>query len=469
MSKTYDVGMVGLGVMGYNLLLNMADHGYSVIGYDRDSAKVQALQHQGQQVKVKVTDHFEDFIHSLKSPKVIILLVPSGKPVEAVLSQLNPYLDEGDIIIDGGNSHFSLTNGHQEHLEKEGVFFIGMGVSGGEKGAREGPCLMPGGDFQAYKQVKPLLEAIAAKVDGIPCVTYIGPGPAGHYVKMVHNGIEYGLMKLISETYELLKTGLKLTNKQLHEVYKAWNRDKVASFLIEITAIIFQKKDEETGKDLIDQILDAAEQKGTGLWTSEDAMRLHVPVPTIDVAVSMRDLSTFKSLRSQVHKVLQGPSPSIDVDAKTFITALLNALYAGMILTYTQGMSLLQTASQTYHYNLNLADIATIWRGGCIIRSNLLDHIARAFRTEPALPLLMLDPYFASELSSVQSDLRLVIQHGAGAGIAIPGLMSALGYYDSYRCDRLPSNLIQAQRDFFGSHNYRRVDKEGYFHTEWEI
>lgn len=472
-TEACDVGMVGLGVMGCNLLLNIADHGYKVAGYDRDSRQVEAIRNNEDSSRIKATDHFEDFIHSLQSPRLIILLVPAGNPVDAVLNQLEPYLKTGDIIVDGGNSHYTDTNRHQENLHPKGISFIGMGVSGGEEGARFGPCLMPGGDKKAYERIQSILKAVAAKVDDVPCVSYIGYGSSGHYVKMVHNGIEYGLMKLISETYDLMKNGLGLSNDELSAVYSKWSQGKIAGFLIEITAQIFKKSDSETGGYLIDLILDESRQKGTGLWTSEDAMKLHVPVPIIDVAVSMRDLSMFRSLRQKLHQVLKGPSlanfkeQTILHNKEAFIEQLFNALYAAMILTYTQGFSLLQVASNVYNYDLHLDEIAKIWRGGCIIRSVLLDKMANVYHETPDLPVLMLDTYFAQELSVVQEDLRAIVSQGAAAGIPIAGFMNALGYYDAYRAERLPDNLVQAQRDFFGAHTYQRTDKQGTFHSNW--
>jgi len=459
--------MIGLGVMGRNLLLNMAEHGYAVAGYDTDLEKVQALKTEGQGHDIQGAKSIEELVKLLSVPRTIILLVPAGPPVDAVIQELLRYLQPGDLIIDGGNSHFVDTGRRQKMLSDKRIDFLGVGISGGEYGARHGPSLMPGGTRQAFEKVKPIFEAVAAKVNGEPCVTYLGPGSAGHYVKMVHNGIEYGLIELIAESYDLMKRGLDLNDDQLHNIFAFWNQGELQSYLIEITANIFRQPDEKTGKRLIDVILDQARQKGTGTWTSEDAMELRVPIPTIDIAVSMRDLSDFRPERAAASQCLPGPSALLQVNRKSFLEQLAGALYMGMILTYAQGMSLLRKASTSHQYDLHLDDIARIWRGGCIIRSEFLENVQRAFHNKPDQTNLMMDTHISSELIAHQSDLRAVVCAAAESGIPVSAFMNSLAYFDGYRSGRLPANLIQAQRDYFGSHTYQRVDEEGAFHTVW--
>jgi 6-phosphogluconate dehydrogenase len=395
-------------------------------------------------------------------------LVPAGPPVDAVIHDLLPLLSAGDIIIDGGNSHFTDTNYRQKELQKTGIILLGMGISGGEAGARLGPCMMPGGSQEAYEKVKFILEPAAAHVNGDPCIAYLGPGSAGHYVKMVHNGIEYALMQMIAETYEILKSGLNFTDDDLHQIYQQWNKGKLNSFLIEITAQIFIKKGER-GKRLIDVILDVAKQKGTGMWTSQNAMDLQVPVPAIDMAVAMRDLSKIKhQWQLNQHQELKGPSLTENGNRNQFLKQLENALYMGFLLAYEQGMTLLSVASQNYHYQLDLETIAKIWRGGCIIRSALLEKIRQAYHQNPHLETLLKDAKIDQELSAFQADLRAIVIAATKWGIPVPGLMATLSYYDAYRGSWLPTNLIQAQRDCFGAHTYERVDMPGIFHTEWQ-
>jgi 6-phosphogluconate dehydrogenase len=350
----------------------------------------------------------------------------------------------------------------------KGIQFLGVGVSGGEEGARHGPSIMPGGSKEAYEQVRPVLEAVAARVNGDPCVTYLGPGSAGHFVKMVHNGIEYGVMQLMAETYDLMKRGLGLNDEELHDVYSAWNNGELNGYLLEITSHIFSKVDEKTGKRLIDEILDVAKQKGTGMWTSQSAMELQVPIPTIDLAVAMRDLSVFAKEREQAGAIYLKPIPRFSGDRNTFLAQLRGALYAALIITYAQGLVLLVVASKKYEYHLNLEAVARIWRGGCIIRAALLEDICAAFHARPELPNLLLDPNLSHKLMEHQEDLRRVVRQAAEAGVPIPGLMVTLGYLDAYRSVWLPANLIQAQRDYFGAHTYERIDAKGTFHTEWE-
>ncbi|HVV69334.1 MAG TPA: NADP-dependent phosphogluconate dehydrogenase [Gammaproteobacteria bacterium] len=463
-----EIGMVGLGVMGRNLLLNMADHNFFVAGYDIDAEKVTSLVKESQEHNVHATGDIQAFVNSLRKPRAIILLVPAGAPVDAAIKDFVPLLQPGDLIIDAGNSYFKDTDRRAQDLKAKGIHFMGMGVSGGEAGARHGPSMMPGGPKEAYERLRPLLEAVAAKVKGEPCVTYIGLGSAGHFVKMVHNGIEYGIMQLISETYALMKLGLRLTNQQLHEVYSLWNQGELSSYLLEITSHIFSKLDDKTGKSLIDMITPVAAQKGTGMWTSQIAMELQVPVPTIDIAVAMRDLSGFVSERQQASVLYPSPTFQLTSDATLLIQQLQQALFASLLIVYAQGMALLKVASDKYQYQLHLEDIARIWRGGCIIRAALLEDIRSAFQAHADLPNLLLDANLAEQLKSHENGLRQVVGLATKAGIAIPGLTQSLSYLDSYRSAWLPANLIQAQRDYFGSHTYRRLDRDGIFHTEWD-
>ncbi len=387
--------------------------------------------------------------------------------MDEVINELKPFLTKDDLLMDCGNSHFTDTDSHIEELLKLSIHFMGVGVSGGESGARFGPSIMPGGAKKVYERIADMLEAISAKVEKEPCVTWLGPGSAGHYVKMVHNGIEYGLMQLISEAYHLLKVAGSFNNDGLHLIFSNWNKGILKSFLMEITAEILLQKDEFTNNSLIDMILDSAQQKGTGGWTSEDAMKQQVPIPVIDIAVSMRDLSAYKKDREMAHEKLEGPGSKLEDDKKALVTWLEQALYFSMITTYAQGLSLLYTASKEYRYYFTLEDIATIWRGGCIIRSSLLEDIRVAFSKQPDLSNIMLDEKIAQKLMHSQIETRKAIQIGIETGIPIPALMGSLAYYDSYRSGWLPANLIQAQRDYFGAHTYERNDRKGTFHTQW--
>jgi 6-phosphogluconate dehydrogenase len=468
MEEKFDIGMVGLGVMGRNLLLNMADHGYSVAGYDKDESKVQALEKEAEGQRVRGAATMEEFVGLLRRPRAVMMLVPAGPPVDSVIRDLLPHLEKGDLIIDGGNSHFPDTDLRAKTLADKGIRYLGVGISGGESGARHGPSMMPGGPRDAYEQVRPIFEASAAHVDGDPCVTYLGPRSAGHYVKMVHNGIEYGIMQLIAETYDLMKRGLGMNDDELHAVYDRWNRSELNGYLMEITSKIFRHVDERTGKRLIDVILDEAKQKGTGAWTSQDAMEKQVPVPTIDVAVVMRNLSAFEAERIAASKKLGGPDPAYSGDREVLVERLRRALYAAMIVTYAQGMVQLRIASQANGYDLDLEAVARIWRGGCIIRAALLEKMRAAYKARPDLPNLLVDPDLGQAVSSRQEDLRAVVRVAAELGIPVPGLMVSLAYFDGYRSAWLPANLIQAQRDFFGSHTYERIDQKGQFHTQWE-
>jgi 6-phosphogluconate dehydrogenase len=465
---TCDIGMVGLGVMGRNLALNMAEHGFGVAGYDTDQAKVQLLGTEGGLLNVRPAGTLAEFVAALRVPRAIMLLVPAGPPVDAVIRELLPYLAAGDVLIDGGNSHFHDTDVRGQMLAAKGIDYLGVGVSGGEQGARHGPSLMPGGPRPAYERVRSVFEAVAARADGQPCVAYLGPGSAGHYVKMVHNGIEYGMMQLLAETYDLLRRGLGLSDDDLNGVFERWDEGELSGYLMEITARIFCRVDDQTGKRLIDVILDEAGQKGTGMWTSESAMDLGVPIPTIDVAVAMRNLSGLKEERAAAGHLLGAGYQPVTGDRAAMIDQLGAGLYAALILTYAQGMALLAKASTAYDYRLNLATVAGIWRGGCIIRSALLQRICAAYATTLALPNLALDPHLAHDLNARQAALRGVVQIAAAAGIPTPGLSVSLAYLDAYRSPWLPANLIQAQRDYFGAHTYERVDAKGVFHTQWE-
>lgn len=459
--------MVGLGVMGRNFALNMGDHGFSVVGYDKDLGKIQELRTEAEERNVIAAESIEQLVGMLKAPRSIMMLVPAGPPVDAVILDMLPFLEHGDMIIDGGNSHFTDTNARAQNLAKKGMYLLGVGISGGEQGARFGPSMMPGGDKEAYERVRPIFEAAAAKVDSEPCVRYMGSDSAGHYVKMVHNGIEYGIMQLIAETYDLMKRGLGMTDDGLHSVYKQWNQGELNSFLVEITSQIFTKVDDKTGKHLIDEILDEAKQKGTGKWASQDAMELQVPIPTIDAAVSARDLSAYKAEREKASQQLTGPSAALNEDRDGFLKHLRNAFYGAMIITYAQGMALLTRASRDHQYNLALEDIAAIWRGGCIIRAALLERIRAAYQENADSPNLLLSG-LGVEVTQRQDDLRAVVETATRAGIPAPAFMASLAYFDGYRSAWLPANLTQAQRDYFGAHTYERVDAKGVFHTQWE-
>jgi len=468
MEEQYEYGMIGLGTMGRNLLYNMNENGFTVAGFDKDKKQVELLKKESEGKKIFATTGLDEFVRSLKSPRVIILLVPAGKIVDSVIDDLKPLLEKEDLIMDCGNSHFTDTNRRIEQLATSGLHFMGVGISGGEDGARYGPSIMPGGSKEVYARVRKMLEAISAKVNGEPCVSWLGPGSAGHYVKMVHNGIEYGIMQLIAETYQLLKDRCDMSNDELHTIFLKWNEGLLKSFLIEITADIFAQQDEITGNSLVDMILDSARQKGTGGWTSEDAMNLQVPLTLIDVAVSMRDLSALKEERTVAHQKLKGPEKNL-VSGKTELTVMLeHALYFAMITAYAQGLSLLQSASKEYKYDLKLEKIAKLWRGGCIIRSSLLDDIRHAYSATPGLQNLMMDDQLSSKLMRAQGSIRNVIIKGVESGIAVPAFMAALSYYDGYRSAWLPANLLQAQRDNFGAHTYERIDQAGSFHTHWK-
>ena len=461
----YEFGMVGLGVMGRNFLLNVADRGYSVIGMDRDADKAQALEQEAGTSRAKGTTSPEEFVSLLQKPRAIMLLVPAGPIVDAVIKDLLPLLEADDLIIDGGNSHFADTDRRLREVGEKGIRFLGVGVSGGAEGARRGPSIMPGGSRSAYEVVAPILEKVAAKVGDDPCVDFMGRGSAGHYVKMVHNGIEYGLMQLIAEAYDLLRRVGGLSNPQLADCFAQWNQGPLQSFLVEITAEIFRQKDEFGEGQLIDQILDKAKQKGTGKWTSQNAMDHGIPVPTIDAAVTMRELSALKAQRQAV-------APNLSVNSSVaapehFTERVHDALLFATIISYAQGLHLLQEASEEHQYELQLEAIARIWRGGCIIRAALLEDIRKAYDAQAALYYLLAPRVLAPSLLQFLDATRQGVKTAIDAGLPCLALSSALSYFDAFRQERLPLNLTQAQRDHFGSHTYERVDRGGIFHTNW--
>lgn len=467
--SNYDFGLVGLGVMGRNFILNVADNNFKAFGHDLDHEKVEALKTEGGDLeRVNASTDMKTFVKALATPRKIMLLVPAGKIVDIVIENLLPLLDKEDIIIDGGNSFFTDTDRRETYLQEKGIHFFGAGVSGGAKGARKGPSIMPGGNKEAYSHVQPIFEAVAAKYQGEPCVAYLGPKSAGNYVKMVHNGIEYGLMQLTSEIYDVLRKSAGLTNQELHQVFDTWNKGRLQSFLVEISAEIFNQKDDQSDADLIDKILDKAKQKGTGKWTSQNAMDLGIPVPTIDVAVSMREISALKEERVAADKLYDRPSPEA-VDKDKMIALAEEALYFAFINTYAQGLHQLADASKEYKYDLDMAVIAKIWRAGCIIRAGLLADITKAYSANKNLSNLLVAPTFIPQVQKTVPAARELVAYAAKNGIPMAGLSNSLTYFDAYTSSRLPLNLIQAQRDHFGSHTYERVDMEGVFHTEWSV
>lgn len=467
MSKQ-QIGVIGLAVMGKNLAMNIESRGYTVSVFNRSKEKTDEMLAETQGKNIFGTYTIEEFVQSLEKPRKILLMVKAGAATDATIEQLKPYLEKGDIIIDGGNTYFADTQRRNKELSELGLHFIGTGVSGGEEGALRGPSIMPGGQKEAYDLVAPIFQDISAKVNGEACTTYIGPDGAGHYVKMVHNGIEYGDMQLISESYFMLKHVLGLGAEELHKVFSDWNKGELDSYLIEITADIFTKKDEETGKPLVDVILDTAGQKGTGKWTSQSALDLGVPLPIITESVFARFISAMKQERVEASKVLTGPEAKpFDGDREAFIESIRKALYLSKICSYAQGFAQMRAASEEYNWNLSYGEIAMIFRGGCIIRAQFLQKIKEAYDRNPGLKNLLLDPYFKEIAESYQQSLREIISAAVLNGIPVPSFSAALSYFDSYRTETLPANLIQAQRDYFGAHTYQRIDKEGIFHTEW--
>ncbi|KVL57563.1 NADP-dependent phosphogluconate dehydrogenase [Burkholderia territorii] len=464
------IGVIGLAVMGRNLALNIESRGYAVSVYNRSREKTDELIAEFPGRNLVPTYTLEEFVASLETPRRILMMVKAGEATDATIASLKPLLEKGDVLIDGGNTHFTDTIRRNQELAQSGLHFIGTGVSGGEEGALRGPSIMPGGQRDAYDLVEPILKQIAAKApsDGEPCVAYMGPDGAGHYVKMVHNGIEYGDMQLIAESYAVLKDVAGLTNDELGAVYTEWNQGELDSYLIEITSKIFGKKDEETGKHLVDVILDRAAQKGTGKWTSQNALDLGVPLPLITESVFARVLSSLKTERVAASKILSGPAAaSFDGDRATFVEAVRRALYLSKVISYAQGFAQLRTASEEYGWNLDLGTIAKIFRAGCIIRARFLQKITDAYAKDPALANLLLDPYFKDIAANYQASLRDVVVAAVKAGVPVPAFASAVAYFDSYRSERLPANLVQAQRDFFGAHTFERTDKPGSFHANW--
>jgi 6-phosphogluconate dehydrogenase len=461
-------GMIGLGTMGRNLVLNMADHGFSVSGYDRNTDQLNRLLEEGKGKAVQALPTMAEFVNSLEIPRRIMMLVPAGKIVDAVIDEIKPLLQPGDILIDGGNSHFRDTDARIGRLIPTGIHFTGMGISGGEDGARLGPSMMPGGNKDGYAELKKIFDKITAQSDEGACVTFVGNGSAGHYTKMVHNGIEYAIMQLISEAYAILKNVVGLNNDDLHNIFTKWNNGPLQSFLIEITAKIFlQKDDRDENKKLVDVILDKAAQKGTGMWTSESAMELHIPVPTIDEAVAARDLSIFKQERETINAFTEKITLTGITNNEAFIQAVHDALYFGIASSYVQGMHLLQEASVKYKYEISLAEVVRIWKGGCIIRSLMLNDIRKAYLKNDLLKNLLLDKDFYTLLLQHRDSTTNILKTAMDYKIGMPSLSSALNYFDMFSTGRLASNLIQAQRDYFGAHTYERIDQGGPFHTNW--
>jgi len=464
-----DIGLIGLGVMGENLTLNMESKGFSVAVFNRTTEvteKFAAGRAKGK--NIQPTRTIEEFVGALKKPRIAMMMVKAGPPVDAVINELVPLLEKGDIIIDGGNSLFTDTQRRGKELESKGIHFVGMGVSGGEEGALKGPSLMPGGSRESWEIIAPIFRKIAAQVDGEPWCRYMGPDGAGHYVKMVHNGIEYGDIQLICEAYAILRDVLGMDAAQLADTFAEWNKGELESYLIEITSVIFRKIDPDTGKPLVDMILDKAGQKGTGIWTLQAAIRQYVVISTINAAVEARVISSRKEDRVAAAKILPHPrARAFRGNRARLVDSVRDALYASKIVSYAQGMELLRSGSTTYDWNLNLSDIATIWRGGCIIRARFLNRIVEAYKRDAALHNLLLDRYFTRAIRKAQPKWRLVLSTAIKHGVAAPAFSASLAYFDSYRSARLPANLLQAQRDFFGAHTYERVDKPGVFHTEW--
>jgi len=463
------IGVIGMAVMGRNLALNIESRGYAVSVYNRSREKTESVVEDFPDRNLVPSYSIEDFVASLESPRRILLMVKAGEGTDHVIEELRPLLDEGDILIDGGNTFFKDTIRRSKELSEHGLNFIGTGVSGGEEGALRGPSIMPGGQKDAYELVAPILEQIAAKAeDGTPCTTYIGPDGAGHYVKMVHNGIEYGDMQLICESYAVLKHIVGFSNAELADIFAEWNTGELDSYLIEITARIFTKTDDETGEDLVDKVLDRAAQKGTGKWTSQSALDLGVPLPLITESVFARVLSSLKDQRVAASEQLTGPSDTIDIgDKAAFVEAVRRALYLSKIISYAQGFAQMRAAAEEYDWPLDYGRIAAIFREGCIIRARFLQKITDAYAAEPGLANLLLDPHFKDIADRYQSALREVVATAVKAGVPVPGFASAIAYYDGYRSARLPANLLQAQRDFFGAHTFERTDREGTFHAQW--
>jgi 6-phosphogluconate dehydrogenase len=465
-----DIGLIGLAVMGQNLVLNMDDHGFKVAVYNRTTSKVDDFVNStAKDTQVVGTHSLEELVGMLQRPRRVMMMVQAGNPVDKIIDQLLPLLEEGDIIIDGGNSNFQDSIRRTEYIESKGLRFIGTGISGGEEGARHGPSIMPGGSPEAWPYVKDIFQGIAAKVeDGTPCCDWVGEGGAGHFVKMVHNGIEYGDMQLIAESYNLLKSLLGMSYPEMHQVFAEWNRGKLDSYLIEITSDILAFEDTD-GEPLVEKILDSAGQKGTGRWTAIEALEEGIPLTLIVEAVMARSLSALKDERLEASRILRGPEVGYDGQRHAFVASIHDALYASKIVSYTQGYMLMRAAAEEYNWNLNYGGIALMWRGGCIIRSVFLGKIKQAYERDPGLANLLLDPYFKREVENAQAAWRQVVAEAVKVGVPVPAMSSALAFYDGYRHERLPANLIQAQRDYFGAHTYERLDRPRgeVFHTNW--
>ena len=476
MSEQCDIGLIGLAVMGQNLILNMADHGYQVAAYNRTTGKVdEFLSGPAKDRSIVGCYSPEAFVKNLKKPRRVMMMVKAGEPVDHTVRAFAPLLEHGDIIIDGGNSYFQDTQSRLAKLEAAGILYLGVGVSGGEEGARHGPSIMPGGSKDAWPHVKDIFQGISAKVgpeNDIPCCQWIGAGGSGHYVKMIHNGIEYGDMQLICEAYSLLKDGLGLSNDELYDVFAQWNAGDLDSYLIEISRDIFSVVDPKTGNALVDMVLDKAGQKGTGVWTAQSALDLFVPTTLITEAVFARNLSAMKEMRVRASKILSGPEDALDkfrgsVNREAFIESVRQALYASKICSYAQGFVEMRAAADKYGWNLRYGEIALLWRGGCIIRAAFLDRIYEAFNRDPELENLLLDDYFKGAVESSQEGWRNAVSTATRIGIPIPAMSAGLTYFDGYRSARLPHNLLQAQRDYFGAHTYERLDEDGVFHSDW--
>ncbi len=467
MAEKYELGVIGLGVMGRGLAENAAEHGHRVVGLDRDPDKVRALQSGPGPGTVRGAERLGQFVELLDRPRAVMMLIPAGDPVDEAIAEIEGLLDEGDVLMDAGNSHFADTDRRAAGLTEHGVRYFGVGVSGGAEGARHGASIMPGGPRDDYGRIEPILTSLAAEAGGSRCVTYLGEGSAGHYVKMVHNGIEYGLMQLIAEAYDLMRRGLELSIREIQEVFSSWSTGRLGGYLIEITAQVLGRRDDRTDDMLIDRILDAAGQKGTGKWTSQEAMNLGVPIPTIDAAVAMRNLSAHAELRAAANHGQPGPPVGHPSERSGFTDRLGRSLLGAMILTYDQGFALLRSASQAHGYELELGDVARIWRGGCIIRSELLASVEAAYGREPGLATLLADPDLSGTVADSQTDLRQIVASAARWAVPVPALAATLASYDALRSRRLPANLLQAQRDFFGAHGYERIDAPGTFHADW--
>ncbi|MDA1314023.1 MAG: NADP-dependent phosphogluconate dehydrogenase [Acidobacteria bacterium] len=461
-------GVAGLGVMGQMVALNIERNGFPVVAYNRGAENADHMRKISAGKNVQVTQSITEMAALLQKPRKVLIMVTAGAGTDAVIAELKGVLEKGDIIIDGGNAHFPDTNRRQEELSAAGLHFIGCGISGGEKGALLGPSIMPGGDEQAYKLVEPVLTKIAAQTEDGACCTYVGAGSAGHYVKMVHNGIEYGIMQILCEAYDVMRKSLGMSSSEIQKVFAAWSESEISGFLVEISATCLAKADPDTGKALIELILDTAGQKGTGKWTAQTSLDLGVPTPTLSMAVQARILSGLKPQRIAASRVLKGPTAAAAADRDAVVKALFDAVYLGMVTSYAQGLALIQEASKEYNYGVELSEVARIWKAGCIIRSKILDPIKQAYKADAGLVNLMMDKHFSAVVNRTLPALRTVTQVAAATGVPLTCLGASLAYVDSYRSEFLPANLLQAQRDLFGAHTYKRLDREGTFHTEWE-